>query len=210
MVCAIANTHACLSRSASRGATVVRVDHSRVPQSDVSRTAGETVVRSALEELVQQVAIGGMDLDAVEAGAVDRVAGSSLVGMHAVGDAAPAVELLDAVQARNVRIPLALLVDRGGLGDDQARAGALGVAGGHQRGGDRVGRAVARQWRHDHPVGKLQRTHLDRIEQCALATCRSRFAGDHRSTSGLPGVARRRGGGSPCGAPGRGRVSWRP
>jgi hypothetical protein len=70
-----------------------------------------------------------------------------------VGDAAPARNVLGAVDTGDIGVGLTHLVRGGGLGDDQARAGPLGVIGRHQvrRGAVRA-RAVARQGGHHQAV----------------------------------------------------------
>ena len=153
-------------------------------------------VGATAEELVEQVAVGVMDLDAVEtgflgeAGALDvfgddagdlldaKRTGNDVVGHLLAGpdlalgldggrgdgqfavrlvvrvrnatdmpelqedaaalgvdcgcDLLPARDLFVGIDARGVRIAMAAGRDCGGLGDDQARAGALGVVFGHQ------------------------------------------------------------------------------
>ena len=76
--------------------------------------------------------------------------------VHGFGHALPAVELLGAVQAGHVGVALRLRADGGGLGNQQAGAGALRVIGGHQRRGDGARRAVARQRRHGNAVVQPQ------------------------------------------------------
>jgi len=75
--------------------------------------------------------------------------------VHAVCDFFPAIELLGAVEARHIRITLALLADGGGLSDLQAGRGALCVLLDHERCRRCVRRAVARQWRHHDAIGEV-------------------------------------------------------
>ncbi len=151
------------------------------------------LVAGRREELVQQVAVGGVDLDTVEAG-LDRVAGGvrrtprrgrgsrrspgrgarrgrrwpvgrdhlarrrdgaggdgleavlvvgvgdatdvhqlhddlAAAGVHGVGDPAPALDLLGAVDAGGVQVALSDGAGLRALGDDQPGAGALAVVG---------------------------------------------------------------------------------
>ena len=85
--------------------------------------------------------------------------------VHRMGYLLPAVELLGAVQARHIGIALALRADGGGLGDDEAGRGALGVVGGHQGVGYRPRSPVARQGRHDDAVGHGNLADLEGVEE---------------------------------------------
>jgi len=76
--------------------------------------------------------------------------------MHGMGHLLPAVELLGAIQAGHVGIALGLVGDGRALAHDQPGAGALGVVQRGQRARNGIGRAVARERRHDDAVGELQ------------------------------------------------------
>ena len=85
--------------------------------------------------------------------------------VHSMGHLLPAVELLGAVQARHVGITLGLVGDGRAFAHDQAGAGALGVVLHGEVVGDGVGRAVARERRHDDAVGQLQVASGGGVEQ---------------------------------------------
>ena len=88
--------------------------------------------------------------------------------MHAVGHLAPAGDLFLRIDAGRVLIALALLRDLAGLGDQQARGGALAVIFDCQRIGHQArDRAVAGQGRHDKAVGQRERTELEGLEKFA-------------------------------------------
>ncbi len=194
-----------------------------------------TLVGAVLGELIEQIAVGAMNLDAVETGG-ERVLGAALeilddagnfgqlerarfgdVGegavdeglalgadrrrrhrlaavrlqrvvrdaadmpeldedaaalfMHAVGDLAPACDLLLGIDAGRILIALALLRDLAGFGDQKPRGGALAVIVDRQRARHHAGRyrAVAGQRRHHEAVGQGDRAKLEGLEQFGLA-----------------------------------------
>jgi hypothetical protein len=197
---------------------------------DRSAIAVVALVAAVLQELVKQIAVRAMDLDAVEPrlfrvlGAVtiglddvgkllgferargdirplrpnethialgrDRARGNGKVAamidgvgnapdmpelekdasagsMHALDDAAPALDLLVGPDARGMRVADACWRDRGRLGKDKPSGRALRVIVAHHRVRNPAGtgRAIARQWRHDNAVGELQIANLQRVEQ---------------------------------------------
>jgi len=78
--------------------------------------------------------------------------------VHCIGDGPPARDLLAGVQPGPVVVPGALPRHRGGLGDDQAGAGALRVVLGRQRRGyPLVVGAGPGEGRHHNPVRQHQR-----------------------------------------------------
>ncbi|MEJ1969713.1 MAG: hypothetical protein WDN03_13925 [Rhizomicrobium sp.] len=85
-------------------------------------------------------------------------------GVH---DGLPAFGLFVGPDARRVGIADAHRLDRGGLGHDQAGAGALGVIfdGERRRHAAAFQRAGARQRRHPDAIGQGERAHLDGVEQ---------------------------------------------
>ncbi|MCY1409546.1 hypothetical protein D9M71_248980 [compost metagenome] len=88
------------------------------------------------------------------------------VGVHRLGDIAPALHLLVGPDAGAVRIADAQGRDRGGFADDQPGGRALGVVLGHQRVGHTAFvRAAAGQGSHDDAVGEFQVADLDRVEE---------------------------------------------
>ena len=100
------------------------------------------------------------------------------LGVHGVGDLAPAVDLRLGVDAGRVLIALALLRDLGGLGDEQAGRRALAVVRGGEIAGHQPGAgAVARQRRHHGPVGNVIATEPVGLEQlrCGLVGVLMRF-----------------------------------
>jgi len=89
--------------------------------------------------------------------------------VHRPGDLLPALDLLGAVDAGSPGVALAFGADLGGLADDQAGAGTLGVIGGVEFAGDVAGlqAALAGEGGHHHRVGKLEATQLGGLEQVA-------------------------------------------
>ena len=94
--------------------------------------------------------------------------------MHAVGDLAPACDLLLGIDAGRILIALALLRNLAGFGDQKARGGALAVIVDRQRARHHAGRhrAVAGQRRHHEAVRKRDRAKLEGLEQFGLAHVR--------------------------------------
>ena len=93
------------------------------------------------------------------------------LGVHGGSDLLPAGDLFVGVDARGIRVAMAAGRDRGGLGDDQAGAGALGVLFGHQ-----VRRDVG-------PFGTAtrQRSHQDAVRQREGTDFERRKEGGHLS-----------------------------
>ena len=95
---------------------------------------------------------------------------AAALGVHVIGDAAPAGDLPGTVDARRVEITLSHRADLRRLGDDQPgprdRAGALRVVGAHQLVGHlaRAG-AVARQRRHHEAGGQGDVADANGVEQ---------------------------------------------
>src|SRR5664279_5503225 len=101
------------------------------------------------------------------------------LGVNGVGDAPPTRDLLVAVDARCVEIPLAFGADLRGLGDDEAGGSPLRVVLDHEDGRSlpRAG-PIARQRCHDDSVAKHQvagtvsYTHLRAHETDSYLVCR--------------------------------------
>jgi hypothetical protein len=92
---------------------------------------------------------------------------SPAVGMHGIGDLAPAGNLLRGIQARGVLVTLGLGGHLRGLGDDQAGGGALSVVSRGQFARHKAGaRTVARQGAHHDAVGEAQAAEGVRLEKC--------------------------------------------
>ena len=88
------------------------------------------------------------------------------LGVHGSRDLLPTCDLFVGVDARGVRIAMAAGRDRGGLSDDQARAGALGVIFRHQVRRDiRALGATTGQRRHQDTVRQRQGTDLEGSEK---------------------------------------------
>jgi len=87
--------------------------------------------------------------------------------VHRVGDEAPALDLLAAVNAGRPGVALSLLRHLGRLRHDQSRRGPLRVVTSIERGGNIAWLAGARagQRRHHHAVGKGVAPQPDRLEQ---------------------------------------------
>ncbi|MNX91767.1 hypothetical protein D3C86_1238730 [compost metagenome] len=80
---------------------------------------------------------------------------ATALGVDSLGHLAPAFDLGGVINAGRVLVSLALLRDLGRLGDDQTGRGALAIVFDRQIAGHEAGlRAVARQRRHDDPVGQ--------------------------------------------------------
>lgn len=96
-------------------------------------------------------------------------------GVHRLGHVAPATDLVIGPDAGGVGIAYAHRRDRGGLAEDQAGIGALGVVLGHQGVGHAafIG-AAAGQRRHDDAVGQLEVAEHDGIEQSSHGTSSTR------------------------------------
>ncbi len=94
---------------------------------------------------------------------------AAALGVDGVGDLLPAGHVRFVVDARGPGVTLALWRDLGGLGDDQAGAGALGIVFGRQFGGHvaRLG-AAAGERRHDDAVLQLHRTQLHGLEEVTV------------------------------------------
>ncbi len=87
-------------------------------------------------------------------------------GPHGLGDPAPAGDLRRGVDAGDVRVGLPGGVRGAGLGDDQARRGALRVVRGHEFAGDAVGPgAVTGQRGHDQAAGQFQAAEAGGFEE---------------------------------------------
>jgi hypothetical protein len=147
------------------GAMAVGLDHAR----DLGGFQRPRRHIGALRTHVADVALGrdGAGRDGQLAVQEDRIGNAAHVPqlrhdqaagrMHGGRDLAPALDLLGRPQPRRVGVAHALRRDGRGLGQDQARAGALGVVLDHQVVGHpaRVG-MHARQGRHDDAVGQRQ------------------------------------------------------
>lgn len=88
------------------------------------------------------------------------------LGVHGIGDPAPAPDLLAVVNARRIEVALAGLRNLRGLRNDQSGAGALFVVGRHQVGGylTRAG-AVPSQRCHDDSICGLNVSDVYRVKQ---------------------------------------------
>ncbi len=82
-------------------------------------------------------------------------------GMHRIRDTAPATNLLERPQAGRIGPAEALGTDRGRLGDDEARGGALSVVLRDLGRRHEIARARshAGQRRHHDPIWQLELTH---------------------------------------------------
>jgi hypothetical protein len=107
--------------------------------------------------------------DAADMPDLDEDAPAAL--MHAIGDLAPACDLLLRIDAGRVLIALALLRDLAGFRDQETRGRALAVIIHCERARHHARRhcAVARQRRHRKTVGKRDRAKLVGLEQFGLA-----------------------------------------
>ena len=103
--------------------------------------------------------------DAADMPELDEDASAAL--MHAVGDLAPALDLLLRIDAGRVLVALALLRDLARLGDQKAGGGALAVIVDRERARHHAGRhrAVARQRRHHQAVRQRDRAELEGLEE---------------------------------------------
>jgi len=88
------------------------------------------------------------------------------LGMHGLGDLAPAVDLRLGVQTGGVLVALGLCGDLRGLGDQQAGRSPLAVVGRRQRAGHQAGAGpIACQRGQDDAVAQGQRAQLVGFEQ---------------------------------------------
>lgn len=98
--------------------------------------------------------------------------------MNRIGDYFPCRDLRFAPDSRHIDIALPLVADCSGLGDDQPRAGALGVIGCHQCRWHCAGRPIAGKWRHHDAVGECQACDLHGVEQrCHLVYMGAKLRG---------------------------------
>jgi hypothetical protein len=99
--------------------------------------------------------------------------------VHRLGDCFPAFDLLVAPDARCGGPAEAFDADPGRFADDQPGAGALAVIGDHHLVGDRtgLGRAAARERRHDDAVAGLDRAQFQRFEKLVVHKRVSNFTG---------------------------------
>jgi hypothetical protein len=152
---------------------------------------------------------------------------AAALGVHGGGDLLPTRDLLVRVDARGVRVTMAAGRDCGGLGDDQAGAGALGVVFGHQvrRDVGTFGPATGQRG-HQDAVRERERTDLKRREErghwredrgregkrtggkeaVVLADCGKRLADGKRQRGNFQVT----GDGHQGTATGRGATAWRP